>query len=171
MEEPVSESKFIFFVDNTDYLKETILSRGILISVRNFSFSEMDELVNDYHINQYEFFEVSGGNLDFITTEYYHIYIRIREQIQNGLQHPIDFFELENGIKKHQLEIQDLLTETEFWELFCYTFLQIIRKSPKYVLFSEVLIKFLILLRAEQHGILPYLVSRLFYELSMLIFF
>ncbi len=168
LEEPNVDTKFIFFTPNLDSLKDTIISRGVVISVKHFSLKQMNQITQN---NQYEYLEIFGGSLDQFYQFSYEIYKDIKQQILNSMQHPIDFLEFEQWIINfYQKHYEDSTSEIEFWEFFTNIYLQCIRRSVHFKEIANYLLEFLIGLRAEQSGLLPYLLNRLFFQLYRTLF-
>jgi DNA polymerase III delta prime subunit len=164
LEEPSPYTKFIFFTPSLDQLKDTIISRGVNIPLKNFSLEQMHKITE---INDYEFLEILGGSLDNFYSIKYEFYQTLKQKILQALEHPIDLIELEDwSMQNSKIELENEgLQENQFWELFVHVFLQCIRRSVLYTTLAPKFMDFLIGLRAEQPGLLPYLTSRLFYEL------
>ncbi|GIX43438.1 MAG: hypothetical protein KatS3mg129_3171 [Leptospiraceae bacterium] len=169
LEEPNPNTKFIFFTPSLELLKETIISRGIVIPLKHFSLDVMHKITE---INDYEFLEILGGSLDNYYSIKFELYNTLKQKILQSLEHPIDLMDLENWVSGNSKQFieQYEINENEFWELFCNIYLQCIRRSPLYKNIAPILLQFLTGLRAEQSGLLPYLISKLFYELLYNIF-
>lgn len=169
LEEPNPYTKFIFFTPSLDLIKDTIVSRGINIPLKNFSLKQLQKITQ---INDYEFLEILGGSLDNYFQIKYELYQSLKQKIQPSFEHPMDLIDLENWMMNQSKALieQYQISENDLWELFCLIYIQCLKRSPLYKTLVPHFIQFLIGLRAEQSGLLPYLSSKLFFELFYHIF-
>lgn len=168
LEEPNLDTKFIFFTPNLENLKDTIISRGVVITLKNYSLKQMSQITQN---NQYDYLELTGGSLDHYFQFSFEMYRDIKQRILNAMEHPMDFLEFEQWIiNSYQKNYVESMSEIEFWEFFSSIYLQCIRRSKYFQEIANYILDFLIGLRSEQAGLLSYLVSRLFFQLYKVLF-
>lgn len=168
LEEPNIDTKFIFFTPTLEYLKDTIISRSVIITLKNFSLKQMSLITQN---QEFDYLEITGGSLDQYFQFPYEMYKEMKQKILNAMEHPIDFLEFEQWIMTtYQKHYGEFMSEIEFWEFFSNIYLQSIRRSKHFQEIANYIFEFLIGLRSEQPGFISYLVSRLFFQLYKVLF-
>ncbi|MFN3604559.1 MAG: hypothetical protein ACK4UJ_07595 [Leptonema sp. (in: bacteria)] len=160
LEESREDTKFVFFTPSLDLLRETIVSRGIVIPFPFFSFSQMKKILN----KEEDFVKILGGSFDGNEEKYYEFYKELKQKVDHALEHPLELLNFEKWLWETASKLQTT-EQYYFWEVFGWVFLQKLEKEKKYPL-TDHIFQFLTGMRAEQSGLLPYLVSKLFFELG-----
>ncbi len=166
LEEPKNNTKFVFFTTSLEFLRETVVSRGVVIPFSYFSYAQMKKILSN---KEEDFIEILGGNIDNYQESYYELFKELQLKINLALQHPMELLNLEKWSINFSLNNKSV-EENTFWELFCMVLLQKLKQKKLYIL-MDFIFDFLIKLRTDQHGIIPYLVSNLFFQLHYHLYF
>lgn len=159
LEEPSENTKFVFFTPSLDLLRETIISRAVVVQFPYFSFKQTKFLIP----KEDEFIEVLGGSIDNYNENLYELYKELNTRIDYALEHPLELLNLEKWINENSTNYKEI-GQNIFMEIFSLILAQKLKKRKLFPLVDTV-IRFLIGLRAEQSGLLSYLTSKLFFEL------
>lgn len=164
LEEPSENTKFVFFTPSLDLLRETIISRGVVIQFPYFSFEQTKLLIN----KEDEFIEILGGSIDNYNENLYELYKELKSRIEYALEHPLELLNLEKWVNENSTKYQEV-EQNAFYEMFSLVLIQKLKKKGHYSLI-DIVARFLTGLRAEQSGLLSYLTSKLFFELYYKLF-
>lgn len=161
LEEPKENTKFVFLTPSLEFLRETIISRGIVIPFSYFSISQLKNFLRN---KEEDFVEILGGSIDEYQETYYELFKELKSKIELALDHPLELLNLEKWCVNFSSNQQNI-TQNTFWELFSLVLLQKLKLKKMYSSI-DLVFDFLIKLRSDQPGIIPYLVSKLFFELA-----
>lgn len=174
LEEPPSHTRFIFLVHRLEDLKETVLSRGVVIPFRNLSHQVLCNLTGiDFSPDQLQFLGGSVHMLPFLQTE---LAIKMQDQIQDGIKHPQALLELEKWLHSGEKTAfaewtgEESFSYDEILEIFMVMLLSKIISHAS----SQELARAIFDFKAEQHhevaGFLPFIMGRLFHRLNSILF-
>lgn len=162
LEEPSTNTKFFLFTPSLVFLKETIISRSIVIPLKSFGKNRLKKLSG---YDDEEFLEILGGTLDYPLQETYELYRDVKEKVQLSFQHPVHLLELESHIE-NMSKNNRVFKENEFLEFFSLIVLQVASRKRRWDIMDSVF-QFLAGIRSEQQGLESYFLSRFFHQLSL----
>ena len=171
LEEPPDHTRFIFIANSTESLKETILSRGVQVP---FHHIPLKALQADAGIASVDDVELLGGSfefLDLIASEPFQI---LKTMVDDALSHPIGFTDLEFYVREEAKRSAQMVSIDynygDFLTIFCMLLLQKTRRAESAASIAESVTKFLTGVRMNQGGMLPFHLSRFFFELYEALF-
>lgn len=167
LEEPPDHTRFVFLTDSVESLKETILSRGVMVPFRNVPLKVMEELSG---LTDVEDLELLGGSFQFLDLLRSEVYGALKSRVDDALSHQMGLLELETWARDERArssEMADLhYSYEEFLQTFSLVLLQKMRKRDDSGAAAGLVIDFLTGIRMQQGGMLPFHLSALFHELN-----
>jgi DNA polymerase-3 subunit gamma/tau len=171
LEEPPDHTRFIFITESLDFLKETIVSRGVHVPFHRLSLQALEAQTGIRDVHDLEILGGSFELLDLIQSESYR---RLKTAVDDGLSHQLGMLDLEAYVRdesKRKDEMKQLKYEYEdFLQVFALMLLQKTRRMMVAGDIAESVHRFLAGLRMAQGGMLPFHLSRLFFDLHRIIF-
>jgi DNA polymerase-3 subunit gamma/tau len=167
LEEPPEHTRFIFLIDNLKKLKQTILSRGILIPFSYLPLDQVLEISRNLEIYREDFFGTTISPYD-VPKEVIEL---IRNKISESLSDSILLLQLEAWIwefKDKHPEWEEGFTFIKFLDLFSTIYIYELNKLEIEAKYStlEKIFQF----KEDLHKNIPayesYLLSNLFFELT-----
>lgn len=170
LEDAPSHTKFIFIVENPKFLKETILSRGVLIPFQYLSRDAIIQISKKQNIYIHEF-QDGTMDLNFIEPELWSEYL---EMVQNSYLDSILLLKFEQWIYEQKNQISKWKIDFDF-----IRFLDIIsglliyayyKEKPKgYEECIDALFEFKNMLHKEIPKMENFLISKLIFQLTSII--
>lgn len=173
LEEPPEHTRFIFIVRDLDLLKQTVVSRGVSIPFQRLSHENIRELTG---LNQQETLDLLGGSmhhLQFLKSEFYQA---MKEKIAEGLKHPLSLVRLEEWLHAgEKTKFRDLSEDAvyafdEILDIFSLLILKGTERHEKRNAVARAVFRFKEDMHQDIPGLHPYLISRLFQNLSEILF-
>jgi DNA polymerase-3 subunit gamma/tau len=172
LEEPPEHTRFIILIRKPEELKETILSRGVLVPFQHLPASVMESLTGN---DDRDFLDVLGGSVHlapFFATE---LFRRMHPAIKDSFSHPLNMLDLEKWIFSGEKNSFSDLTEgqdfsyQEILDIFSLLFLQASQEHKQRRKLQNAIFEFKRDLHMEQQGMNPYLISRLFHKITLIL--
>lgn len=171
LEEPPDHTRFIFIADSVESLKETILSRGVHVPFHHVPLRALEAQTGIRDVHDLEMLGGSFELLDMIQSEAYR---SLKAAVDDALSHQLGLLELEAYVReeaKRNGEMKELeYTYEDFLHAFALLLLQRTRRLPVAGDITQAVHQFLSGMRMEQGGMLPFHLSRLFFDLHRTIY-
>ena len=166
LEEPRTDTKFIFIVSHLNKLKSTILSRGIKIK---FSYFSIENIKKIYSQDQKTYYPFQGGSLDY-SNQIDEIKEEIWSLVKKSIKNPILMLKLEFWLseisktceQKYSISYKRLLNYFSLiliYEIYQSSEQEKLKKIKKIFFFKKKI-------NTSIAGLEPYLLSYLFYQLN-----
>lgn len=172
LEETPDHTRFIFLIRDISDLKATIVSRGVLIPFHPLPVKTLKKFgdVPD------EYLDILGGSMHlfpFLQTELFRV---MTEKIEAAFLHPLAMHDLEQWVHaEDKKNFAGLLGDEEYSkdeliDIFALLLLRAASKMERRTLLWRKIFDFKRDLHKDLSGIAPYLLSRLFHDLSLVLF-
>ncbi|MBW7856996.1 MAG: hypothetical protein H3C43_01530 [Leptonema sp. (in: Bacteria)] len=171
LEEPPDHTRFIFIAPSLESLKETIVSRGVHVPFYHIPLSTLKDQTK---LNDISDLELLGGSyqlLDMISSE---LFRNLKQRVNDALSHQLGLLDLESYIReeaKRKPELEELdYSYEDLLQMMALLLLQITRRLAATELITESVVTFLSGVRMGQGGMIPFHLSRLFFQLNKILF-
>ncbi|MBE7439952.1 MAG: hypothetical protein HS115_15980 [Spirochaetales bacterium] len=170
LEEPPPETFFIIITEDLAFLRETIQSRGVLIPFHYLSREHLEKISG---IHNPEELDLLGGSLEnriWIRSDFYPA---LRDQVARAFEHPLALLELEKYLNEYKIDFKFKNQEISREDLFDFALHEMLRASrahPAAAQLAALIFKAKTDLRRNMSGLLPYIVSRIFFEMHRTLF-
>lgn len=171
LEEPPDHTRFIFIADSVESLKETIVSRGVHVPFHHIPLQGLEEQTGIHDVHD---LEVLGGSFEYVDMVKSDVYHTLKTSVDDALSHELGLLELEAYVRDQPARSSDLkelqYEYEDFLNVFAVLLLQRTRRLPQAAAISMAVHRFLSGMRMGQGGMLPFHLSRLFFDLHRIIF-
>lgn len=165
LEEPPPHTHFVFLTDHAEALKDTILSRGVLVPFRHIPVKALEQATG---IREIADLEILGGSLQLADLVKSEAFVALKARIDDALSHQMGLMDLETWIrdeKERSASMKELeYTYSDFLHAFALVLLQKTRRMSEGP--APAIGEFLAGMRMQQGGMLPFHLSRLFFRLD-----
>lgn len=168
LEEPPPNTHFIFLTNSLDALKDTILSRGVLVPFRRIPVKALEQITGIRDIGD---LEILGGALQLADLVQSEAYAVLKARIDDALSHQMGLLELEVWVrdeKERSASMKEMeYTYADFLHAFALLLLQKTRRKGDGPV--PAVADFLAGIRMQQGGMIPFHMSRLFFQLNRML--
>jgi DNA polymerase-3 subunit gamma/tau len=171
LEEPPDHTRFIFVADSVESLKETILSRGVHVPFHHVPLRALEAQTGIHDVHD---LEVLGGSFELLDMIQSEAYRSLKTAVDDALSHQLGLLELEAYVREESKRGAEMKELEYGYEDFLHTFaLLLLQRTRRLSVAGEIAIslhQFLTGMRKAQGGMLPFHLSRLFFDLHRIIY-
>ena len=172
LEDVPSHTRFIFITYDLGALKETIVSRGVCIPFKPLSIEDLRKFgeVQEEHL------DLLGGSLHLIPFFQSELFKELLERISAGINHPLELLRLEQwllGEEKKSFSnysVSEIYSTLEMLDIFSLLLIKVCATHQMHREIWKSIFNFKHELHREMSGFSPYLISRLFNDLYIILF-